>query len=98
MKKIILGLLLVPCFLLAQQKVSIIPQPVSLQLDKGNFTIDARTTISYNKADKSLKATANFLASGIKKISGINLSQNKGNFKKIEFKISPTNEIGEEGY
>lgn len=98
MKKIILGLLLVPCFLLAQQKVSIIPQPVSLQLDKGNFTIDARTTISYNKADKSLKATANFLASGIKKISGINLSQNKANFKKIEFKISPTNEIGEEGY
>lgn len=98
MKKIILGLLLVPSLLLAQQKVSIIPQPVSLQLDKGNFTIDARTTISYNKVDKSLKATANFLASGIKKISGIHLSQNKAKFKKIEFKISPTNEIGEEGY
>jgi hexosaminidase len=98
MKKIIFGILLVPSLLLAQQKVSIIPQPVSLQLDKGNFTIDARTTISYNKANKSLKATANFLATGIKKISGINLSQNKAKSKKIEFKISPTNEIGEEGY
>lgn len=98
MKKIILGLLLAPCLLLAQQKVSIIPQPVTLQLDKGNFTIDAGTTISYNKANKSLKATANFLEAGIKKISGINLSQNKAKSKKIEFKISPTNEIGEEGY
>lgn len=98
MKKIILALLLIPTLLLAQQKVSIIPQPVSLQLEKGNFTIDAKTGISYDKANKSLKATANFLAAGIQKISGINLSQNKAKAKKIEFKISPTNEIGEEGY
>lgn len=98
MKKIILTLLLVPCLLLAQQKVSIIPQPVSLQLDKGNFTIDANTSIRYKRANKSLKVTANFLAAGIKKISGINLSQNKAKPKKIEFIISPTNEIGEEGY
>lgn len=98
MKKIILIVLLLPCFLLAQQKVSIIPQPVSLQLDKGNFTIDAKTTISYAKKNKSLKATADFLAAGINKISGINLSQNTAKPKKIEFKITPTNEIGEEGY
>ena len=98
MRKIILALLLGPCLLLAQQKIAIIPQPVSLQLDKGTFIIDTKTDIIYNKANKSLKATANFLAAGIKKISSINLSQNKGKPKKIEFKISPTNEIGEEGY
>lgn len=98
MKKIILAVLLLPCLLLAQQKVSIIPQPVSLQIDNGSFIIDHTTTISFKKSDKDLKATADFLSAGISKISGINLSQNKGKGKKIAFKISPTEEIGEEGY
>jgi len=98
MKKIILAALLLPCLLLAQQKVSIIPQPVSIEIDKGSFIIDNTTTISFKKSDKDLKAVADFLSAGISKISGINLSQNKGKGKKIEFKISPTEEIGEEGY
>ncbi|TDE03254.1 glycoside hydrolase family 20 protein [Flavobacterium hiemivividum] len=98
MKKIILAALLLPCLLLAQQKVSIIPQPVSIQIDKDSFIIDNTTTISFKKSDKDLKAVADFLSAGISKISGINLSQNKGKGKKIEFKISPTEGIGEEGY
>lgn len=98
MKRIILAVLLLPCLLLAQQKVSIIPQPVSLQINNGNFTIDNNTTITFKKSDKSLRAAAHFLKSGISSISGIELSENKRKEKEIEFKISPTDEIGEEGY
>lgn len=69
-----------------------------MQIDQGSFIIDNATTISFAKSDKSLKGTANFLAAGISKISGIDLSQNKGKGKKIEFTIAPTAEIGTEGY
>lgn len=98
MKKTILAVLLFPCLLLAQQKVSIIPQPVSLQIDKGNFTIDANTGLIYKSSDKDIKAAAHFFVAGINKLSGFTLSQNKKKAHNIELNIAPTTEIGDEGY
>lgn len=87
-----------PCFLFGQQTVSIIPQPVSLQINKGYFIIDNSTTLKFNAADTDLKLAANFFSTSIKNISGNSLLQNTATKKNIEFKIAKTNTIGEEGY
>ena len=98
MKKIILVALLFPCLLLAQEKVSIIPQPVSLEVSSGTFAIDAGTSLIYKSSNKDLKAAAHFFVVGINKISGISLLQNKKKAHNIELNITPTKEIGDEGY
>lgn len=98
MKNIILTILFCPFFILAQQKTSIIPQPVSLQMEEGTFVIDGSTTIVFKKSDKNLKNAANFLSAGVQKISGLSIVQNKNKSKKIEFNIGSINEIGAEGY
>lgn len=97
LKKITLLLLLLASMLMnAQQQPSIIPKPVDLKMGNGNFTIDGNTAIQYKKSQKELKATADFLASYIKNISGFSLKSNKAAVKKIEFVIEK--DIQEEGY
>lgn len=97
-KYIFLLIIFSPCFLFGQQTVSIIPQPVSMQINKGYFIIDNSTTLKFNAADTDLKLAANFFSTSIKNISGNSLLQNTAAKKNIEFKIAKTNTIGEEGY
>ena len=97
-KSFLFLLMLCPCFLFAQQSVSIIPQPVSLQMKQGSFLIDNGTAIKFSTANKDLKSAANFFSAAIKDISGKTLLLNTGAKKNIEFKIAKTNEIGDEGY
>ncbi|TDE45969.1 beta-N-acetylhexosaminidase [Flavobacterium rhamnosiphilum] len=93
---VLLFLLLAPMLVNAQQQPSIIPKPVDLKMGNGNFTIDGNTTIQYKKSQKELKATADFLASYIKNISGFSLKSNKAAAKKVEFVIEKS--IQDEGY
>ncbi len=98
-KKIVLLLVMMfPLFLFAQQKINIIPQPVSLIQSEGNFLIDSNTTIRFNKTDKNLFAAANFLRSYIQKISVYVLPLDAAKTKSIQLIIKKTPAIGDEGY
>ena len=44
----------------AQQQVSIIPQPVSLSVQDGHFTVDKNTSIIFNTKEKDLRACGHF--------------------------------------
>lgn len=98
MKELLLVLFLAPKLLIAQQNVSIIPQPVSLQINQGSFDIDNSVTIKFNATNKGLKSAADFFSAAIKNISGITLLRNNTAKKNIEFKIAKTLDIGDEGY
>ena len=75
-KLLYLLILLIPFFGIAQQKVSIIPQPVSLSMQDGHFTIDKNTSVIFNKNENDLLHAANFFNAFIKDISGENLVYN----------------------
>jgi hexosaminidase len=85
-------------FLFAQKTVSIIPQPVSLQINDGSFVIDENTNIEFNKKQKELFSVAGFFASSVKEISGKNLSMNKKRPKNIRLLIEFNPTVGDEGY
>ncbi|MDQ6902515.1 MAG: family 20 glycosylhydrolase [Bacteroidota bacterium] len=83
---------------LAQPQVSIIPQPVSLTVNNGNFIIDNATFIKFNKSNKDLQAAANLLSSYIKNISCYSLPLDIEKKKPIELSIEKRTGIGNEGY
>lgn len=89
---------LLPVMLAAQKPVSIIPQPVSISVQEGHFTIDKQTTIRYAATHAELKAAANFLSARIEDLSGIRLAFNVRNAKSIELAIVSEQELGNEGY
>ena len=82
----------------AQQPVQIIPQPVSLVIGKGSFTIDAKTSIQYASDNKDLSAAAGFLLSTIKNLSGYKLPVNSGAAHSISLQIRKNEGLGKEGY
>ena len=98
MKKYFLLLLLCPTLVLAQHRVNIIPQPVSLTVYEGSFVIDKNTAIKYNQAQKDLKPTVNFFISALKDISGITIPSNAKKQKYIRIQIGKNPSIGNEGY
>ncbi|MDE3145113.1 MAG: family 20 glycosylhydrolase [Bacteroidota bacterium] len=81
-----------------QQKILIIPQPVSLIALHGTFVIDTKTDIEFQKDNKELKEASKFLAFSINEISGISLVENRHSKKSINLIIRQTKEIGQEGY
>jgi hexosaminidase len=95
--KILLLLNFVSVMCQAQQKVSIIPQPVSLQLNAGFFTIDNNTSISFRNT-KELNAMAIFLANAIKNVSGYTLPFKPMEKKSIQLLITKMGDINDEGY
>lgn len=98
MKKILVFLLLIsPGILLAQNSV-IIPQPVSIRITAGTFTLDNNTALKFNASDKTLKEAAVFFAAAVKELSGIALPQNQVKAKFITLKFVNNTELGDEGY
>ena len=83
---------------LAQIGVSIIPQPVIMKVNSGNFIIDARTAIQFNSNQKELKSAADFLTTNVKNISGYSLQINVAKQKVIQLMIVEMPQIGDEGY
>jgi hexosaminidase len=95
---VIVSIFLSPFFVNAQQAVNIIPQPVSMSLQQGQFIIDNNTSINFNSKQKDLASASKFLNSFIKTISGNELSVNAKKNKSIVLNIKKTDKIGDEGY
>ena len=90
-------LLACPVTIFAQQ-VSIIPQPVELKLNEGNFSIDKNTTVQFNTSQAALKPAVDFFLNAVKDISGIALQQNKPAAKKVEFILAAQTAFKPEAY
>jgi hexosaminidase len=97
-KLLVLWILVIPFFGIAQQKVSIIPQPVSLSVQDGHFTIDKNTSIIFNKNENDLLHAANFFNAFVKNICGESLPYNLKKSKLVFLEIKKTDKIGDEGY
>ena len=83
---------------LAAQSLSIIPQPVSMQVKEGSFVIDNNTALHFNAANKELGAAADFFSMAVRNISGIALSSNAKKSKTVSLQLAQTEGIGDEGY
>ena len=59
MKKVFTALTLLVCMFANAQEVSIIPQPTSLKVNEGTFSISAKTTLQIKSAGQ--QKAANFL-------------------------------------
>jgi hexosaminidase len=91
-------ILLLPFFGIAQQKISIIPQPVSVTAEAGHFTIDKNTSIIFNTKENDLRHAADFFNAYVKNVSGNALPFNVKKNKSIILEIKKTATIGDEGY
>lgn len=100
MNKLILTLLIVTSslHLLAQNVVSIVPKPVSLQVKSGSFTIDSRTSVQFDEKQKELKDAADFFVKAVARISAVELSANQTTGKTINLTLEDLPAIGQEGY
>ncbi|MEO9022135.1 MAG: family 20 glycosylhydrolase [Ginsengibacter sp.] len=94
----VLLIFLMPCFLLAQQTVNIIPEPVSLSVQGGHFTIDKNTSVIFNAKENDLRHAATFFNAFIKNVAGEILPLNAKKQKSIVLEIKRTATIGNEGY
>lgn len=94
-------LMLLGCLLLnaqAQSKVNIIPQPVSLRVVDGFFTLDGNTSIRFGSTNKELKAAADFFAAYVKNVTGCSLPLNVAGKHTVQLVISKMALLGKEGY
>ncbi|NCU02687.1 MAG: family 20 glycosylhydrolase [Chitinophagaceae bacterium] len=97
--KIVKFLLLLVCPLtMFAQQVSIIPQPVELKLNEGNFSIDNNTSVQFNASQAALKPAVDFFLNAVNDISGITLQQNKPTAKKVEFVLAAQTAFKPEAY
>jgi len=79
MKKGILVIgLLFTLLIQAQQSVNIIPQPLSLKINKGSFVIDAKTTIEASTSDKEVQKVALFFENYVNNVSKVKIKNNAG--------------------
>lgn len=85
-----------------QHQFNIIPQPLKIIENKGQFTIDASTKIYVPENNASLKATAVKLATEIKNSNGLSVAVVSGkpevNKNGIVLGIRKTDSLGPEGY
>ena len=83
---------------LAQKNISLIPQPVDLQVLSGEFVVNSKTSISFNTPEA--KKMAELLAQKLNAPTGFSLVANEGTMGAIKFFLNPTPEpkLGREGY
>ena len=105
MKRIVLlsGFLIALCFASFAQRISIIPQPLSLHEKSGNNKMLPTTRIVYQQGNIDLKAIGEQLSDQIKKTTGFQLKVTEAGAKpsKNEITLSLKNGIdslGNEGY
>lgn len=98
MKGLIFLILGFPFLSKAQQPVNIIPQPVSIQYQQGNFILSANTSIQYTVQQKDLKFAAEYLNAQVKNNIGIALPVNASRPTTIQLSIEKIASIGDEGY
>ncbi|MBL7708879.1 MAG: beta-N-acetylhexosaminidase, partial [Chitinophagaceae bacterium] len=98
MKELIFLLLGFPFSGFAQQPVNIIPQPVSIQYQQGNFILSGNTSIQYNVQQKDIKFAIEYLNAQLKSSIGIALPVNVPRPTTIQLSIEKIAAIGDEGY
>ena len=91
-------LLTLSCALFGQMPVSIIPAPVSLTVNAGNFVLDQHTSIRLKDVKGELKPAVDFFNAALKNISGFSLPINGSKSKSIQLNIQSNATIGNEGY
>ncbi|MES2428095.1 MAG: beta-N-acetylhexosaminidase [Bacteroidota bacterium] len=79
-------------------QVSIIPKPAIVDLQKGEFVIDAHTAIQYPVGNKDLALLSSYFSNYIENISGYSLLVNKKGKKTIHFILTKIDSLGKEGY
>lgn len=85
----------------SQPKISIIPQPVSLQAGQGNFELKANTAIEISTSAGPLETVAGILAQRLSKPTGYTIEVKSVNaFTKgnIHLQLNGGKELGKEGY
>lgn len=95
---IVLTTLCLSSSLFAQQKPSIIPQPVRMEMSEGFFQVDKQTSLKFNAADPQVKSVMQYFTNRVKELSGIALLQNAGGGKQIRFSIDKNSSSSSEGY
>ena len=98
MKRLIFLIAIAAPGFLSAQTVNLVPQPVKIAYGEGAFILDANSTLQVDAKNPSLKDAAGFFQSYVKNISGLALPVNGKQQKSIQFRITPTAGIGEEGY
>jgi hexosaminidase len=99
MRNLLVFLLLGANYLSVYSQTSmIIPQPVEIVYNEGEFVIDQNTSIKFNASNTNLKQSADFLKNHLKSISGVQLSTNVAKKKSISLKILKSKDLGDEGY
>lgn len=100
MKNVLLTLIIMfPLILTAQQKtVSIIPQPVDVQILSGSWTLSEGSTVTYSSDDA--RAVADMLVSKLNSPTGFKISAKKGSSGSIQLNLNSKADpkIGNEGY
>ena len=89
MKKVFTALTLLVCMLANAQEVSIIPQPTSLKVNEGTFSISAKTTLQIKSAGQ--QKAANFLNKYLQEFYGFQLKVIVGTGAKNAISLVNTN-------
>jgi len=78
--------------------LNLIPQPVEVSQNAGSFTLTAKTTISYNKADAN--GVAEMLVQKLSVPTGLALKAQEGKTGMIQLNLNdtPNAQLGKEGY
>jgi hexosaminidase len=81
------------------RRVKLIPEPVTVTEKSGEFLLDGNVTLDNQSTDKQLKESLKWFSEKIEKVTGYDLSTQKGN-KTITIVLNKTSdsEIGSEGY
>src|SRR5882724_7243688 len=102
MKFLPFAFIILLCFNLTAQELSIIPQPVSIQQQTGSFTLKNSFSIGLSSLDPNCKRVADYLAKKI--LTSAGFSSTIGKIERastIRFHLlakSKNSEIGNEGY
>ncbi|QKZ13539.1 beta-N-acetylhexosaminidase [Spirosoma sp. KUDC1026] len=82
----------------AQSPIHLIPQPVSMQAQKGTFTLTRSTSIQYNQSGG--KVAADLLAQQLNTPTGFSIRPKEGKSGAIQLNLNatPNTQLGAEGY
>ena len=95
MKKVFTALTLLVCMFANAQEVSIIPQPTSLKVNEGTFSISAKTTLQIKSAGQ--QKAANFLNKYLQEFYGFQLKVTVGTGAKNAISLDNTNKDAVKG-
>jgi len=98
MKKLI-SVLLISCFaIIVQAQINIIPQPSSVKLGAGNFTVSSSTILQIASNDADVKRIAVELNTALKRAAGFELKTGVSTKNVISFGLTNNTSLGNEGY